>query len=200
MTESGFLILKSKILTMLDESLDSRLTYHNRQHTEDVLKHVERIAISEQITEPRSLLLLQIAALFHDTGFLDTYRNHEERSCEILNKYLADEAMEPGEAECISKMILATRAPQMPRSLMERVLCDADLDYLGREDFSKISENLKQEFLSFQIVRDESDWQEKQIHFLEDHSYFTPSSKREREPVKITFIRKLKSQLLNRNH
>jgi hypothetical protein len=185
---------------MLDESLDSRLTYHNRQHTEDVMKQAERIALSEKMNDPRCLLLLQIAALFHDTGFLETYANHEERSCEILIRHLANEEMEAGETDCIVKMILATKAPQLPHSPSERVLCDADLDYLGREDFFKISESLKHEFLSYHVVKDETEWSERQIHFLEQHSYFTDSSRTERTPVKTKHIQTLSGQRLNRNH
>src|SRR5437868_2925253 len=88
MTSEEFSLLKSKVLSNLDENLDPLLTYHNRKHTEDVLLQTERIALSENITDPRLLMLMKIAALFHDTGFVDIYMGHEERSCEIMTDAL----------------------------------------------------------------------------------------------------------------
>ena len=91
MTDSGFLKLKSGMLKLLRTDLDPRLTYHNPEHTEDVLQHVERIAAAENITDKRLLHLMRIAALFHDTGFLRTYKGHEEVSCIIMRERLGME-------------------------------------------------------------------------------------------------------------
>jgi predicted metal-dependent HD superfamily phosphohydrolase len=198
MTESGFLVLKSNILAMLDNGLDMRLTYHNRRHTEDVLFNAERIACCEGITNARELLLLKIAALFHDTGFIDSYKDHEERSCEIFRYYISDEHLPVHEFNTVISLIMATKAPQTPKSLLERILCDADLDYLGREDFFSISEQLRQEFIIYGIVENEKDWQRRQIRFLDAHRYFTRTSQLQREPGKTRHLEKLKILDLNR--
>ena len=153
MTEPGFLRLKSTILKLLRTGLDPRLTYHCAEHTEDVLKQAERIAAEEKITDKRLLLLIRIAALFHDTGFLRTYKGHEEASCDIMVDYLKNEAITQKEIDLIKGMIMATKLPQSPSTLPEMIICDADLDYLGRKGFEKISNTLKEEFLIYGVIK-----------------------------------------------
>ena len=184
MTSEGFSLLKSKVLAELDKKLNPQLTYHCREHTEDVLFHTRRIALSEHISHPRLLLLMQIAALFHDTGFIDTYGGHEERSCEIMANELQPYEFKDEDLLLMKKMIMPTKVPQSPVTLQEMVLCDADLDYLGREDFTVINKRLRNELLSFGFIKDPDEWNELQVKFLTKHRYFTVSSSTLREPVK----------------
>jgi uncharacterized protein len=191
MTESGFLELKSKILTMLHNSLDPRLTYHSPAHTEDVLQQVERIALAEHISETRLTMLMRIAALFHDTGFLRTYKEHEQMSCVIFREAVDTCQFE----EIIIGMIMATRIPQSPVTLPEMIICDADLDYLGRTDFGTISQALKNEFLAFGVIKNEEEWDQLQVKFFENHQYFTRSSRHDRHPVKQEHLKRLKQKI-----
>jgi len=184
MTSEEFSLLKAEVLAELDEKLNPLLTYHCRKHTEDVLQHTERIAISENILQPRMLLLMKIAALFHDTGFIDIYVGHEERSREIMMNKLKSYHFDESEFELMTGMIMATKVPQSPISLHDMVLCDADLDYLGRDDFAVINKRLKNELLSYGFVKDLNEWNELQVSFLNKHHYFTSSSIKLREPVK----------------
>jgi uncharacterized protein len=192
MTGEGFRLLQAKVLTELDEKLSPLLTYHCRKHTEDVLQHTERIAISENIIQPRMLLLMKTAALFHDTGFVDIYVGHEERSCEIMIRELRNYAFDESEITLMTGMIMATKVPQSPKPLQEMVLCDADLDYLGRDDFPVINKRLKNELLAFGFIKDLNEWNELQVNFLSKHRYFTDSSVKLREPVKREHLTSLK--------
>ena len=196
MTESGFLQLKSKILLLLRTGLDPRLTYHSPAHTEDVLRQVERIAAAENITDTRLLLLMRIAALFHDTGFLRTYKGHEKESCLILHETVDDCQFDDTEIKIMNGMIMATKIPQSPKSLPEMIICDADLDYLGRNDFEVISNALKNEFITYHVIKDEEEWDRLQVSFFEGHSYFTSASLRDRYPIKMQHLEKLKQKLL----
>lgn len=195
MTESAFLQLKSQILQMLRTGLDPRLTYHSPAHTEDVLRQVERIGDAENITESRLLLLMRIAALFHDTGFLRTYKGHEKVSCSILYETIDPCQFEESEIKIMNGMIMATKIPQQPRSLPEMIICDADLDYLGRNDFNNISNTLKNEFFAYQVIKNEEEWDQLQVNFFESHNYFTASSIRDRCPKKLQHLEKLKQKL-----
>ena len=195
MTGEGFSLLKAKVLAELDLKLDPLLTYHCRKHTEDVLQHTERIAISENIIQPRMLLLMKTAALFHDTGFVDIYIGHEERSCEIMIRELKGYDFNDPELSLMTSMIMATKMPQSPKALHEMVLCDADLDYLGRDDFPVINKRLKNELLAYGFIKDLNEWNELQVTFLSNHSYFTNSSVALREPVKRNHLYLLKQSL-----
>lgn len=196
MTESGFLLLKSTILELLRTGLDPRLTYHCLAHTEDVLEQAERIALSEGIADHKQLLLIKIAALFHDSGFLHTYKGHEEESCRIMESHLKDSNLTPHDIEIIRGMIMATKVPQVPSNLPEMILCDADLDYLGRDDFKPISDTLKAEFLVYGIIKTEHDWDEIQVNFFESHRYFTATSLKNRYPLKMKHLHTLKQKVV----
>lgn len=195
MTESGFLRLKSEVFQLLRSGLSPALTYHSIGHTEDVLKHVERIAAAEDITDTRLLLLMRIAAIFHDTGFVRTYRGHEEESCRIMGEILDKNLFEPDEISLMEAMIMATKIPQSPHSLPEMILCDADLDYLGRTDFYEISDTLKEEFFAYNIISSEKQWDQLQVSFFESHRYFTPSSLLDRYPLKKKHYERLRLKL-----
>ncbi|ULQ50667.1 HD domain-containing protein [Flavihumibacter fluvii] len=194
MTESGFQAIHASIVQRLSTGLDSRLTYHNLAHTLDVLDQSLRISLAENISDPHQLLLIRIAALFHDTGFLFEYSGHEARSCVIMREALKDTSITEKELNQISGMIMATKIPQSPTNLMEQIICDADLDYLGREDFPPISNNLKQEFLEYGVIKSEEAWDPLQIGFLEKHQYFTLTSNRTRAPKKNEYLAMLKKQ------
>lgn len=196
MTESGFLQLKSTILELLHTGLDRRLTYHCPEHTEDVLQQAERIAIAEDIADPKLLLLIKIAALFHDTGFLHTYKGHEIESCRIMEGHMKDNNLTASDIDLIKGMIMATKVPQTPHNLPEMILCDADLDYLGRDDFKAISDTLKDEFMVYGVIKNEHDWDEIQVSFFESHRYFTATSLQNRYPLKMKHLESLKQKAL----
>lgn len=184
MSEADFEIAKTKILDKL-KGLDPRLTYHNIEHTLDVLNQALRIASEEGIFNQRELLLLKYAALYHDIGFLDIYNGHEEKGCEYFMSDARSWNFSEGDKDTIVSLIRATKLPQSPRTKLERILCDADLDYLGRSDFSEVADSLRKEFIEYKFVADDNEWNARQKHFIKNHSYHTPSSRLVREPVKL---------------
>ena len=190
MTEKDFEIVQKDVLAML-EGLSPHLTYHSRKHTMDVIKQSHRIALAENITDKKELLLLKFAALFHDSGFLRTYANHEIKGCEIFLEATTGLGFSENDNDIIKALIMATKIPQQPHTHLQQVICDADLDYLGRDDFYSIGENLRKEFLYYNIVANNEDWEKLQLNFLSHHQYHTQSSRDVREPVKQKYLREL---------
>ena len=183
MNDEGFEKIKHGVTDQL-KNLSPNLTYHTIEHTLDVLEQSERIAAAEGLTNPRELFLLRLAALYHDTGFLYQYAHHEEASCRI---FLADSVwldLSEEDKNDVLHLIMATQLPQQPETLAERIICDADLDYLGRDDFAPNSDGLRREFLAYRIVANNEEWHERQLSFLKAHHYHTTSSRKLREPVK----------------
>lgn len=183
MSTSQFETIKADVFKKL-EGLNSDLTYHSAGHTKDVLRQAIRIAQEESVTDEKELFILKVAALYHDTGFLETYANHEVRSCEIFMRDAPKYGIPARDCELITQLIMVTKIPQQPKNLLERILCDADLDYLGREDFEAIGDKLRREFLVFGIVSNDLEWDRLQLKFLGNHQYHTASSRRDREPGK----------------
>lgn len=182
MPDNDFEVIYKHVLLRLKD-LDPALSYHCIEHTLDVVKHSARVALDENINE-KEMYLLKIAALYHDTGFLYTYKDHESKSCEIFLEDSKDYNFKEGEKKIILDLIMATRVPQQPKTLLQKIICDADLDYLGRHDFEEIAGRLKTEFFNYGIVTNEAEWHRLQLKFLENHNYHTNSSQLIREPLK----------------
>ncbi len=174
---------ESYILGRLREGLPSQRSYHCYDHTLDVYRTAITIAAAEGVGG-EDLDLLKTAALFHDSGFLVRDDEHEQGSCAIVRESLPTFGYSPAQIERICVMIMATKIPQEPTEELSRILCDADLDYLGRPDFFRIGATLFNEFKQYGVLGTEREWNELQVRFLEKHRYFTRRSKLVREPVK----------------
>ena len=171
------------ILERLKGELPTGLHYHNVQHTKDVCREVEVIARQEGVQEA-DIFLLKTAALFHDAGFLEQYSDNEPIGVRLAREALPEFEYAPDYINVVEKLILATRMPHRPTSFLQEIICDADLDYLGREDFEEISGRLMQELLEKGMIKDQKAWDAIQIPFLKKHRYFTDYSKKVREPIK----------------
>lgn len=182
--------LFNRVLSDLKAGLSEQLIYHSVHHTMDVIEQSMAIAHREGITSAKDLLLLKVAALYHDTGFLFVYKGHEEESCKKAKKELPELGFTTTEIDRICGMIMATKIPQQPTNLFEQILADADLDYLGRTDFKKISSLLEAEFIHYGITKDKASFEKLQLDFLRSHEYFTKSSRQLRSPVKKQTIEK----------
>lgn len=185
--------IKQPILSRLEKELDPRLGYHNLAHTLDVLKQAQVIAKLEGINDKQKILLLKIAAVFHDSGFLYTYKGHEEISCEIATESIKN-IFGPEDINKVCGMIRATKIPQSPTNLLEQIIADADLDYLGRDDFEPICMKLYKEFIDFKIIPSDAIWDHIQIGFFESHHYFTASSVKKRNAKKLHHLQMLKER------
>lgn len=183
--------IKEHVLSMLAANLPVSLTYHDVNHTADVANQCSIIAKEEGITDEPTLLNLQIAGLYHDTGFLSQYKGHEEKSCALARKELPGFGLNNAAINTICELILVTKIPQQPKNILQQIICDADLDYLGREDFFIISEKLRKEFMTYKIVQSEEEWEKSRITFLQSHSYFTKSSQQRRNPQKHSYLNQL---------
>lgn len=180
------------VLNKLENDLDPHLYYHGLHHTKDVLSSVEKIAEQEGVSHD-DISLLKVAAAYHDCGFLVLYKNHEEAGCGFAYEALPKFGFSKEQMDIIFGMIKATKVPQSPKSKLEEIICDADLDYLGRDDFDKISRSLFEEFKYWNIVTDQHTWMQIQLNFLENHEYWTDFSKKNRSRAKLKRLEELKS-------
>jgi class 3 adenylate cyclase/predicted metal-dependent HD superfamily phosphohydrolase len=186
--------IQKDILEKLEKNLPKNLYYHNLKHTVNVFYQTEMIGRAEGVTEEQ-LLLLKTAALLHDIGFLVSYDHHEEKGVEIAKNILATYHYSSDQISIINKLILATKYPQKPQNLLQQIICDADLDYLGRPDFIPTSQNLFRELFERNKIDTIEQWNKMQIKFMEKHRYFTATARRYREPEKQKRQAELKKML-----
>ena len=178
------------ILKRLEDDLPETLTYHGLHHTLYVLDASMKIAKEEKLNEGE-IKLLRIAVLYHDSGFMLTYKNHEHEGCELIKKDLPAFGYTKQQIDIICGIIMATKIPQSPETLLEKIICDADLDYLGRDDFYSISKSLFCEMRFYANLKDEKEWNKIQKKFLEQHHYFTSYAKKNLEPKKQQHLKEI---------
>ncbi len=181
-------------LDILEKGLKPELQYHSIHHVLSVIERVEFIGTYEAL-ETEEVALIKVAALFHDSGFLESPKEHELKSCEIVRLQLPQYGFTEKEINHICDMIMATKIPQKPLDLMAQVLCDADLDYLGTEDYDGPANQLRHELQAMNVAVEPIEWLKLQINFLENHSFFTNYARAHREPLKKLHLGRLCKQL-----
>lgn len=180
MSMKSFESLKKSVLDRMRNQLPSHLTYHCVEHTELVLERSEYIAKKEGLSR-KKIELLKAAALYHDFGFTEVYKDHEEKGCEIVKKELPKFGYSDSDIKAICGMIMATKIPQSPKNLMEDIIADADLEYLGSNEFKTIGDRLYKELKHFNSALSRKEWNQIQIKFMSNHDYHTSYCKRYRE-------------------
>ena len=164
--------------------------YHNFRHAEDVLGTARHLARLEGIAS-EDTFVLETAALLHDYIFVIGARDNEERTAEFARAYLPAIGYSAEQASKVSELVLATKVPTKPKSLLEQVICDADVDNLGREDFIERSEEIRKEA----GVEYGAKWLKGLIGFLESHKYYTKSAQELRNEGVKANIAKLKKMM-----
>lgn len=164
------------VISKLERELPASLFYHQVNHTLDVFNMAVYYAEKENVTGD-DLKLLLIAALYHDSGYLFDRQAHEERSCDLVREVLPGYGYSTDAIQTICKVIMATKIPQSADTLLEKIICDADLDYLGRDDFFATGNLLYCEMHTAGLVDNHPDWDARQIEFLRNHHYFTDTAK-----------------------
>lgn len=186
---------RAYIVHQLINNLSSNLYYHGSHHTlDDVVPALEQLVSMEGI-EGDDLLLLRTAAYYHDGGFLRQYAKNEPIAVEIVKEVLPDLGYTRRHIRIIRGIILATQVPQRPQNHLEEIMCDADLDSLGRPDFFLRSHCLRLELAAHSHPTTLREWHKDQLRFMESHTYFTSSACSLREPGKQRNIAELRDLL-----
>jgi predicted metal-dependent HD superfamily phosphohydrolase len=180
---TGYFKLRRIVLEQLKNGLPKNLTYHDVDHVLDVLgvcnQYIKRFKI-----KGTDAYLLRIGALVHDLGFTKSTLNHEEVGAEMAQKIMESLKMDPAHIETVRGLVMATKIPQNPKTDLQKIICDSDLDYLGRKDYVEISSKLYQELKSTNVIKTREDWVELQIKFLKSHTFHTEFARKNREPKK----------------
>ncbi|MEK6792321.1 MAG: phosphohydrolase [Nanoarchaeota archaeon] len=196
---------KKYLFARLETELSPSLFYHGVHHTRDfVLPAFERIAKLECVIG-EDLIIGKTATLYHDAGYLKQYERNELVGVQIAKETLPNFGYNLPQLDRIEKIIMATqlkkvhgRLVQNPdrRDLLQMIMCDADLDHLGRMEFFDVGESLRLELVAVGGINiDFTEWNKKQLEFLENHKYFTQSAKNLRNGTKQRNITKIREIL-----
>jgi adenylate cyclase len=190
-----FTDIQEVILDKLERELPDFLFYHNVKHTVDVVTEVELIGWAEGCND-EEILLLKTAALFHDAGHTVSYDDHEYQGTLLAREMLPGYGYSEEQIERICRIIMSTKLPPKPSDLLEQIICDSDLDYLGRSDFIPVSNTLFEELKAQDKITDINEWNKMQVRFISGHQYFTATARSLREVNKKLQIERISSLIL----
>jgi len=148
--------------------------FHNHKHTKETVAAGREIAEGMRVSADELETVL-LACWFHDLGLLHSPENHEERSAEAAEEFLRRHAVGEGKIRKVKTCILATKMPQKPATLLEKIVCDADTSHLGRDNYFAINALLRQEFeLNRGGPYSDVEWWLLNKEFFQKQRYFTP--------------------------
>jgi len=183
-------------LERLRTELSPDLLYHNLWHTEhDVIPSALRLARLTDHVEEEDVRLLEVAAAYHDLGFVEQAQDHEMIGARLAAQTLPAFGFSSRQVERIMGLLLATRLPQSPRTILEQILADADLDVLGRDDFFPRNAALLQESIRLGRPFTQVEWDRQQLNFVQKHTYFTAAARALRDAGKQQHIAQLEERL-----
>lgn len=195
--------LERHVRSRLETELPPTLTYHGAHHTiSDVLPAVDRICRGEGVGGSQ-VDLLRAAVLFHDLGFVESYYGNEAIGARLAAQTLPEFGFSEDEIERVAGLILSTEVREVDGAwvqtpgddLLKRILCDADLDNLGRDDFFEVSDSLRRELECQGERHTDLEWCTRQIAFVSGQRWFTATQRRDREATKLRNLERLRQEL-----
>lgn len=186
---------ESFVFNLLREKLAASHIYHNYSHTIEVVEAVAEIADGIDLSKEDTELVL-LAAWFHDTGFTEAYDGHEEKSCDIAERFLKENLYPEEKIQKILHAIMATKYPQHPTNLIEYVLCDADLSGIASKKYFEKAQFLRREIeLVQKRTVSDAEWYQSEINFLTQHKYHTPYAHTTFDKRKTAHVLELRDML-----
>jgi uncharacterized protein len=180
MRHANFERARAYALGRLERELPAALTYHSLAHTrDDVAPATLRLAAIAGVSGEQRMLL-HTAAYYHDIGFVMQRADHEAIGAQVAAEMLPGFGYTAPQIEIIHGMIMATKLPQSPRTLLEQLMADADLDALGRTDFLARNQALRDELTAYGAHWEDLDWYHEQLCFLGSHQYWTDAARQVR--------------------
>jgi uncharacterized protein len=140
----------ASISAVLEKNLGSEFSYHSADHSDDVTGMAIALGSCDGLSEHK-LLLLGIAAAYHDAGFIEQRTDHEVIGAGLSTTAMkADGRFSSDDINLVYRMILDTKLnPTGPShsitTSLSPWLLDSDLANLGRADFLEQTELLATE-------------------------------------------------------
>ena len=165
--------VRNYVVVFLSENLSDQLSFHNIRHTYEVADAVREIGLQTYLSE-EEMQIVQVSGWFHDCGYANTYMGHEEESKKLAKNFLDNCGCNDEFTAAVLKCIESTKYPPKPASLLEKVICDADMYHLTKPNYAQYSKAIRQEFeIYLGLVYTDEEWQIKNCQFLTEHQYFT---------------------------
>lgn len=192
------------VSNLLKDNLSNLYSYHNFNHTFNVVNAVIKLCDKEKV-EGKDKEMLLVAAWFHDTGYLNGVENHEEESVKIATEFLKEKEQSDEFIAEVSNLILATSKLYVPQTQLEKIIKDADYVHITSLEYESSCELLRSELKSTMDISFSSlEWAKENLNFLlNKHRFYTDYALKKWQPLKektIALVQKrIKKQELKNN-
>lgn len=199
----SYIVLKAKeYVTWLLKDLESKwYTFHNLDHTLRVFERASYLAEKEWLNEELQEIV-QLAALFHDTGFIKQYDKNEPIWAQIAEEWLRNQGYPEDKIDLVKQTILATDPSlQNPGNKLAKIIKDSDLDNLGSKEFMWCSLKLKQELENIKWLEiSTDDWLKNTYKFISLLEFYTDTQKKEKWPIFEENKKKMREMIKDDNN
>ncbi|THU41125.1 HD domain-containing protein [Niastella caeni] len=186
--------IKQYVTSYFHTHANDKLIYHNLVHTEHVVNAAIEIANHYRLSD-QDYFIVVTAAWFHDIGYYTDPARHEEKGAEEASVFLSRKGVDEPAIQTVAQCIRATRLPQNPETMLEKIVADADLFHLGTSRFGEFSKSLRKEFIALHnIDLSKDEWRNKTIRLLESHQYHTDYCRLLLSDTKAKHLEKLKEK------
>ena len=170
---------------LFKDKLSPSFIYHNFNHTLRVVNSVKLLAEKSEVND-EDIEVLLLAAWFHDSGYTEGCKDHEEKSCLIAEKFLKENNYPEDKIARISKLIMVTKLAAKPENLLEYIIRDADCSHFAEKNYTKLAELLREEWrLTMGKVFTDVEWATANRDILMyKHRFYTDYAKEKMQPVK----------------
>jgi predicted metal-dependent HD superfamily phosphohydrolase len=164
--------VEAHIAEFFVQNLPSEYIFHDLDHTIQTVAAAKMIGEGSRISS-QDMLILILATWFHDTGYAQGPVDHEDRSCTNAVSFL-ESKISTDEISRVLSCIRATKVPQSPDTLLEQIICDADLGHLGMKIYWDRTSRLRQELvLARKNIMNDQEWVDFELNFMLNHEYHT---------------------------
>lgn len=187
---------KDFVEKLFKDKLSSSFTYHNLNHTVDVVAAVYTIADTENIS-PSDKEILLVAAWFHDTGYINGCHKHEEGGLRMAADFLKDRGKSAEYIDKVADLIQTTTNGFVPKTLLEKIIKDADYYHLSSDQYTSSCNALRLEWQNLnQKTYSDADWISENLDFLANrHQYYTDFALKNWQPLKEKNIKRLRKKI-----
>ena len=183
--------LEELIFSKLEANLHKNLFFHTFEYARHLYEYSELLSKAADLDQEETLLI-RTAALFLNLGYTNGYENQENRSAEFTREILPEFNYSEKQISIISNLILSTKWPPEPQNILEMIINDIKMEYIGRSDFIILYKLLFLEQNQFIKSIDILEFKRKIIDAIKNYPFFTDSARRLREISSEAQLQKIK--------
>jgi adenylate cyclase len=163
--------IEELVAKMFESGAPQNLYFHNLNMFKNICDQVDLLSRAENLSDDE-FINLKLAAIFLLTGFISDYFKPMEGALRMIEELLPRHGFNQDNVD-ITRRIIKNSFNDQHDTIHDKILHDARYDYLGRVDYIKLTEKLRNEKAEYGTVYDDNTWTEMQSRFLKDHLFLT---------------------------